>query len=314
MRIIDPHIHLFDLQLGQYDWLKDDSPPFWPDKKLINRSFGERDLSIEGLAIDNNNAKNKELAGFVHIEAGFDNDQPWKEIEWLESTCLMPFKSIAFADLTLPPNEFSLLIRRLQTYKSFVGVRHILDDQAVSILAVTSVNENLKLLADNQLIFELQADLICPRSFAAITKAIALAELESHTSLKVVINHAGLPPLNKATNGSVDKSADLKIEQHEFTLWLECLKKLSASPSVSIKCSGWEMLDRQYSIAQAITVIDEIITIFGESRVMVASNFPLCTLTTSYQEYWHQLLENLEYSSAQKKALSHDNAFSIYGF
>ena len=28
MKIIDPHLHLFDLQQGQYDWLKPENPDY----------------------------------------------------------------------------------------------------------------------------------------------------------------------------------------------------------------------------------------------------------------------------------------------
>lgn len=45
MKFIDPHIHLFNLALGQYQWLKPENPPFWPDKNIINNNFTESDLS-----------------------------------------------------------------------------------------------------------------------------------------------------------------------------------------------------------------------------------------------------------------------------
>ena len=47
MKIIDPHLHLFDLKQGDYHWLKEENPPFWPDKHLIKKSFKETDLTLK---------------------------------------------------------------------------------------------------------------------------------------------------------------------------------------------------------------------------------------------------------------------------
>jgi len=60
LRVIDPHIHLIDLQQGRYDWLKEVHAPHWPDKAKIRRDFSEADLVLETSAA---------LAGFVHIRA-----------------------------------------------------------------------------------------------------------------------------------------------------------------------------------------------------------------------------------------------------
>lgn len=116
MKIIDPHLHLFDLSQGEYSWLKPECPPFWSDKPLIAKNFSENDLTL---------AKPLTLAGFVHIEAGFDNQQPWREIAWLESTCKIPFRSIALLDITLPKALFLTQLESLMTYQSVVGVRYI---------------------------------------------------------------------------------------------------------------------------------------------------------------------------------------------
>ena len=97
MKIIDPHLHLFDLTKGSYEWLQANNPPFWSDKALINRSFNEGDLSL---------ISPLSLAGFVHIEAGFDNQQPWRELNYLNNECQFPFAAIASIDLRLDSNSF----------------------------------------------------------------------------------------------------------------------------------------------------------------------------------------------------------------
>ena len=88
-KIIDPHIHLFDLAKGQYQWLQTNNPPFWPDKHIIQKNFIEQDLKL------NNNFS---LEGIAHIEAGFDNESPIEEINFsVISISVRMFNTCSFA-------------------------------------------------------------------------------------------------------------------------------------------------------------------------------------------------------------------------
>ncbi|GAB3004722.1 amidohydrolase family protein [Psychrosphaera aestuarii] len=288
-KIIDPHLHFFNLTDGEYHWLKSVNPPYWSDKQNIHRSFSEQDLIL---------APELTLMGFVHIEAGFDNRQPSRELAWLESSCRLSFKTIASTNLMLKTHEFKKQIDELIAYNSLVGVRHILDADALSILQSKTSFANLSYLEECDLIFELQADLADSETVNLIVKILEDLPLKS---LNVVINHAGFPP----------------VEQHSahFTNWTNGIKKLSQNPNVSIKCSGWEMTDRHYSNTFIAEVVDTAVRIFGFHRVMLASNFPLCTFSKSYEAFWLDIvstLNKLDVTELQKKALLHDNAFSIY--
>lgn len=281
MKIIDPHIHLFNLNDGHYGWLKPQNPPFWSDKSIINRSFEQNDLVLD---------INNQLAGFVHIEAGYDNTQPWQEIAWLEKTCSLPMKSIATCDLTLPPAQFDDQLSRIIEYGSVVGVRHILDDEASMLLAQQNVQTNLSAIAKLKLIFELQFN-------ACNLESVHLfSELAQQLSLTYTINHAGFPPLNS--------------EEDNWQNWLSGLKQLAKNNS-AIKCSGWEMLSRDYELEFQSQVVDACINIFGINKVMLASNFPLCLFSKGYAEFW---LQSLKINEKQKQALMYDNACSWYRF
>ena len=96
MKIIDPHVHLFDIAQGDYHWLKPDNSPFWSDKALINKTCVEGDLAfIFETDLKSEPVFSSELelvlASFVHIEAGFDNKRPWRELNNLEATCKKTF-------------------------------------------------------------------------------------------------------------------------------------------------------------------------------------------------------------------------------
>lgn len=290
MNIIDPHLHLFDLNKGQYHWLKAENPPFWPDKSVIAKNFREQNLKL---------ASPLSLAGFVHIEAGFDNQQPWREIAWLEQNCQSNFRSVASLDITLMPEIFSQQLDKLLAYKSVVGIRHILDDEALSILEHENSLINLQLLAIKQLSFELQLSL----SDSQVIEQ--LIEIISATSgLFYCINHAGWPPLSV---------------EHSTTQWQVNLQRLSEFSNIYIKCSGFEMADRNYSKSWQQKVISQCIASFGLSRVMLASNFPLCLWQASYQDNWLTHCElkqddDEQLTGSDINQLCYQNAHNFYRF
>lgn len=288
MKIIDAHLHLFNIEQGQYHWLKENNAPFWPDKKIIAKNFNEADLVL---------ADENQLAGFVHIEAGFDNKKSWREIAWLESTCQLPFRAVAAIDLTLPIDLFTEKLIQLKQYASVVGCRHILDEQAEQLLCDAVVQQNLKLLAQHQLSFDLQMSLSDTKAVTALSGI-----LSNNDDLIVIINHAGWPktPQQTQKNKTVKQS------------WLAAIKMLSQYQHCAIKCSGWEMADRNYAASWLQEIVDTCIQYFGESRVMLASNFPLTLFSQNYQQLWRCYIKKIGLSELQLTALCHDNAKRWY--
>lgn len=284
MKIIDPHLHLFNLEQGDYQWLKTDSPPYWPDKKIIAESFTEKDLAL---------STPLQLAGFVHIEAGFDNQRPWREIAWLESSCSLPFKSIASVNLLLPTNEFQQTLDKLSKFKSVVGVRDILDENACAYLSNLHVKKNLAQLAEQQLIFECQMPLT---DVVATEQLIAI--INELPTLQLVINHAGWPP------------EDIASKQWQY--WQNALEALSSYENIAIKCSGFEMVNRQYSAQWQQRVLKHCLATFGLNKTMLASNFPLCLFKESYQKNWLTHFDNQQLSINELELLSYKNALRIY--
>lgn len=268
MEIIDPHLHLFDLDKGEYAWLQPQNPPFWPDKSVIARNFSEQDLALN---------QSIELAGFVHIEAGFNNQTPCREIDWLEANCSLPFKTVAFADLT--STHFVEDIQELTKRTSVTGIRHILDEQAEKILSAQSISKRFALLAEKELNFDCQMPVVNTHAVNLLIK-----HAKQYPNLKIIINHAGWPPgINN---------------QEQYKPWLKNMVNLAECPNIAIKLSAWEMLDRQWKASWLKQVLIDCIQTFGDSRVMFASNFPLCLLTKSYADLWQNYMELVDAISA----------------
>lgn len=289
-QIIDPHIHLFNLRDGDYHWLKPKNPPFWQDKHVINNSFNEANLHLKPPL---------KLAGFVHIEAGFDNQDSYRELTWLQSHCKNNLRTVAFVDLSLTNSEFKKALNKLKKFKTCVGIRHIFDNDADKLLSSTTCLENLAQLAEYNLLFELQMSLTATKEVNLLNEFI-----KKNPKLKLVINHAGWP--NKAEKLAPD--------------WTKNIATLAKHSNLAIKCSGWEMAnseDRLYSTNWQWQVIKQCLDHFGDHRVMLASNFPLVLFAKSYQQYWQDTLDLLttqQLGSAIINRLCADNARYWYNF
>ena len=280
-QLIDSHVHLFDLEKGEYHWLQAENAPHWPDKHLIRRSFSQQDISLTDPV---------HLSGIVHIEAGYDNNMPWREIEYLEHSASLPLRTVAGADII--DANFSDTLAKLAEFHSVCGIRHILDEQAVSVLNHPRTLENFKRLAKRGWHFEAQFS----ASDSQATRT--LLHVLNTTGAKCIINHAGMIP-----GETVDDA-----------VWRDNLQHLAQNPNVAIKASGWEMLGstRQWDTGQVADIIDTLITLFGVQRVMLGSNFPLCLFSCDYPAYWQRLVNSLP--AEHLSALLSENAHRWYRF
>ncbi len=280
MKFIDPHLHFFALEHGDYHWLKPENPPFWSDKADIAKTFTEKDLRLFG---------EQALAGYVHIEAGFDNARPWREIDWLESNCTLPMRSVAGCDLQA--DDFEAVMHALIQRQSVVGVRHILDDSAFVVLQSSKARRALSMLAEAELSFDAQ---LYGEDTAGISALIEVCHLMP--ALRVVVNHGGFPPASEIN----------------YANWKTNMSALAGCPNVAVKASGWEMTNRNWRTQSAAIIINDLINLFGADRVMLASNFPLSNWRYSYSEFWEQLIPSVP--DAVRGQLCYQNAHSWYRF
>lgn len=270
IEIIDPHVHAFDFTSGDYFWLSQLNEA---EQHLIQSHQCITEL-INAEFLDTSFALN----GVVHIEAGFNNANPAMELAAIERkmTRNSLFKTIGSIDISVSKRAFKRNVDEQLQHHSCVGFRHILDENAKTILSHANTLENLKYAEENQAIIELQLSVDDAK---AMTYLLTLLEKTPHLTL--VINHAGKPDLNK-------------VDQAAFQSWQHNAKMLASLPNVYIKCSGWEMSNIHYSKAQICKVLAHLLRYFGDSRVMIASNYPLTLYTKTYQAYWVFMIDALK--------------------
>ncbi|WP_372769957.1 amidohydrolase [Pseudoalteromonas sp.] len=278
--IFDPHLHLFYLDEGDYFWLKNALPP-WPQLAMLQKDFSVKDLILNS---------DYTLSNFVHIEAGFNNQQPEKEIAFLESAIGKLHKAIGYAQIDLAPSSFEEQIKTLQKFSSFVGIRDITEDNDAIRLHADNVNHNFALLAKNKLIFEAQFEI------SELQHTKRLCELaKANPNLNIVLNHAGL------------------VTPQNYENWLTAIVLLAKIPNIYIKYSGFEMQQMTLSNTFRRQIFKEITENFALERVMFASNFPICLMTSSYLSLW-QHYKQLCANEAIWQKLSYDNASQLYKF
>ena len=308
-KIIDPHLHFFDLNKGGYAWLKPNNPPFWSDKNLILKNIMPSDLTFDIDEFD--------LIGGVHIEAGFDNEKSQNELCWLEQEVYpietrYAFKSISYIDLKKPVLDFQKQLNIMIKFQTFMGIRYIIEDDVGNDGNSQCIIENLKILENAGILFEVQL------SFCDVLQVNYLLKLISNVpNLKLVINHSGLPPLgfNKLKKGSSKQSNEVdRASINDFSTWEKNLAQFAELPNCFIKCSGFEMQNRQYTKQDMIETVLRVNKAFGDNRMMLASNFPLTLFTRSYSEYWKLLYECTKEAKLDCELLMHINAKNFYRF
>lgn len=289
-RVVDAHMHLWDLENIRYPWLM---PPFSTDGpngsvKAIAASYG-----LDNYFID---AQDVPVQKIIHIEAGAHPDDALKETRWLQALADetgYPHAFIAHAPLNDPKVE--TLLAAHSEHKNLRGIRQILNWHQNPALTYTSHNllENpgfqrgFALLNKFDLLFDLQ---IYP---GQMLQAYDL--IKEHPGVSVVLNHMGMP---------IDK------DRKE---WQQGMATLSSLPNVSVKVSGFGFIDRQWNYAEMNSIVGQTIDWFGINRVMFASDFPTDKLFNSFALAFDSYAEMVSsFSSSERDALFAENAERIY--
>jgi L-fuconolactonase len=270
---IDSHQHFWNYSPEDYPWIR----PEWP----IRRSYLPEALSVE--------LRSCQFDGCVAVQAR----QTLAESAWLlELAERSPFIKgvVGWVDLRAP--DVALQLGRLAAHPKFVGVRHVLQDEA---------DDNFMLQPDFQRgisqlrPFDLKYDLlIFPRQLpAAITLASAFPEQP------FVLDHIAKPPIKE---GALDP-------------WRGHLQQLAALPNVYCKVSGMitEADWGHWHPSQFKPYLDVVFEAFGSDRVMFGSDWPVALLAGTYQQVFELVREYVMHLDAKIEAVFFGgNAVNFY--
>lgn len=256
LRIIDAHMHLWDLMRHYYAWLQDDPLPNNPAgdvAPIARRSYGLSDYFAD--------AQGWNIAGLVHVECGLPKKDQLSETDWLQSLADAhgaPQGIVAGAELNDPDVE--ALLEAHAARPNVRGIRQIVNWHADPMKTYTTRNliedadwrRGFSLLGKYGLSFDLQ---LYPSQMPA---AAALAA--AHPDTQIIVNHAGMP---------TDR------DKEGVEAWRRGMSLLARQPNVAAKISGLGMVDRAWTEESIRPFVLETIELFGAGRAMFASNFPV---------------------------------------
>ena len=270
----DAHVHFWELARGDYDWLT-------PDFAAIYRDFAPGDLDplrqqqgIDGVVLVQAAATVAETEYMLGLGAA----TPWVKgvVGWVE-----------FADPAAPAE-----MARLAANPLLKGLRPMIQDiPDDDWMLRRDLDPAFRALIDLDLRFDA---LTLPRHLKNLLRL-----LERYPELPTVICHGAKP----------------QIRDRAFEAWADDMTALARETRTLCKLSGlvteaapdWREADlRPY--------VDHLINVFGPQRLIWGSDWPVCTLAASYDDWRAAALSlTVELNDAEKAALFGSNAVRFYG-
>jgi L-fuconolactonase len=246
--VIDAHHHFIDPGRVAYPWLT-------PDLGAIARRFGPEDLAPELAAAGvDRTILVQTLSSLAETGA------------YLATAAATPFivGVVGWVDLTEP--DVTTSIARLRAGPGgdrLVGIRHqVHDEPDPAWLLRPDVRRGLAAVATAGLAYDL---LVRVREMPA-----ALTVARERTDLRIVIDHLAKPPI---------RSGDLRA-------WAARLRPFGELHHVWCKLSGLvtEADNESWRIADLLPAVEVALEVFGPTRLVFGSDWPVCLLASTYAE------------------------------
>jgi predicted TIM-barrel fold metal-dependent hydrolase len=273
--------------------------PDSPLKSLGNIDFMRRDYLVKDY-LDDIGPQN--VVGSVFVEAVWDRTRPVdEEVRWVLSLRRprdIAARCVAWAPLASPDIEAEL--DKLAALPSIVGVREtirwhpdpakrwaqagILDDPAWrrGAAALTKRGYLLELLMNPY-----QSDDV----------ARLAADLPD---LTIVVNHCGTP---------IDRDAE------GLARWTAGLNAMGRMPNVAIKLSNFPSYGTDKSLEALRATVMTCIDAFAPARALFGTDYPVGRRAMTFQDICGRFKDIAQsFSSAEQRALFHDNTARLYRF
>lgn len=281
--IVDAHQHFWDPVAHYYPWLNDEPP--------IRFRYGDyRALCRPYLPDD----YRRDAAGYrveksVYVEAEWDPADPVGEMRYIDALRrAYGLPTVAVAQARLDQKDAAGV---LEEQAAFGFVRSIRHKPPPGAMADAQWRAGFARLGRHQLRFDLQTP------WANLADAARLAA--DFPGTPIILNHTGLP---------ADRSSE------GIAGWKRAMKHFAACPNAALKISGLGELGRPWTVAGNRDIVRTAIDLFGASRCMFASNFPVDSLCADFKTIFDGFREIVrDLSPAEQDGLFRANAIRIYG-
>lgn len=240
---IDAHQHFWIYSSSEYGWIGE-------SMATLRRNFLPGDLQPE--------LNRAGFDGCVAVQARQTNE----ETHWLlqlASESPFIFGVVGWVDLRSPRRESEL--RALANQRKLVGVRHIVQDERDDrFLLQPDFLRGIALLREYDLAYDL---LIYEKHLR-----VAAEFVRQFPRQRFVLDHLAKP----------------RIKEKAIHPWAEGIRELAAFPNVYCKLSGLvtEADWQNWRPEELTPYLDVAMECFGPDRLMIGSDWPVCTVAASY--------------------------------
>ena len=270
---IDAHQHFWTLERGDYGWLT-------PDLKALYKDFTPSDLTP--LLKENN------INGTVLVQAAPTLAETHFMLDLAKQNDFIK-GVVGWVDFESPNVDKTIAV--LAAEPKLVGLRPMIQDIADSSwMLEEQLNRAFESIIEQNLVFD------------ALTLPIHLPNLQEllrrYPDLTVVIDHGSKPV----------------IREQQFSLWAADMAAIALESKALVKLSGIVTeANTDWSTIELQPYVDHLLKSFGPSRIIWGSDWPVCTLASSYQDWCtatDELLSSL--SSDERDAVLGGNAVRTY--
>lgn len=250
--IIDSHQHVWDLTRADYPWL---GPELSPVNRTIDLAESLPHMSAAG------------VAGTVLVQAA-DNAEDTENMVRTADDHPQVVGIVAWVPLDRPEVASRMLADR-GSDRRVVGVRNLLHARPDPAWVTSDrVNEGLGVIE------------AAGKTFDYVTGGPAALSLlptisSRHPDLRLVIDHLGKPPIGGGPQARTE--------------WLGLLKSAAENPRVFAKVSGlYSSVGElgEWTVDAVRPFFDDALEIFGPSRLMFGSDWPISLLAGGYERTW----------------------------
>ena len=261
--MIDAHQHFWKYDPAEYGWIDDTMAAL------------RRDFLPAG-------AQREMAAANVQASIAVQARQSVEETRWLlELAEGHPFIAGVVGWVDLQAADVDAQLDRLSRHPRLVGVRHIVQGEPDGFLERPEFLHGVGRLERYGLTYDI---LVYARQLPA-----AVGFARAFPRQRFVLDHLGKPD----------------IRGKEFREWRRHFDQLAALPNVCCKLSGLvtEAEWGSWTRPQLRPYIDAALEAFGPSRLMIGSDWPVCTVAGSYEDVLDVTLDAIGGYSADERAM-----------
>jgi L-fuconolactonase len=272
---IDAHQHFWHYNPAEHVWMTD-------EMIALKRDFLPRDLKplLESLHFD----------GCISVQAR----QNLEETRWLlELAALNDFVRgvVGWVDLCSP--ELPAQLEHFAKFPQLVGVRHLVQDEPDDeFMLRPDFRRGIARLAEYQLTYDV---LIYPRHLPAALKLV-----KEFPAQPFVLDHIAKPA----------------IAEGKLAPWEADLRELAKMPNICCKLSAMvtEARWKQWQRDDFRRYLDVVFDAFGADRLMIGSDWPVCTLSAEYADAMRIVIDYVDQFPARSQdGILGMNCASFYG-